>query len=369
VRAADSVHLWSATYDRPLDDIFKVQDEIADAIAQALQIRLAGGKLTRREGGTQNLRAYEFLQRGVAAFRPESPSSLEEAAQHFERAITLDPDFALARLWLGRTRSNQAYDGQIEFARGVDEARKQVTLALDISPDLAQAHAELGYIEHFSEFDWKAAQAAVSKALAIDPSDPWVLQYAGILAGTLGRWGEAVRLKREALIRDPLNPYAKFELAGVLYATGNFGEAERLFREELETHPGWDFPRRWLAKTLLATGDPVEALAIVRAETDDARRLAILPVVLSAAGLHDEADKAQNAQIARWSKDAPAWIAMSLAYRGKHDEAFEWLDRAYEAHDVILTTLLEEHLFSSIRSDPRYNAFLRKMNLPETPPG
>jgi TolB-like protein len=367
VRTADSTHLWSETYDRPLDDIFAVQDEIASAIVQALQIRLAGGELSHRKGGTQNLEAYQLYLRGVSALDQNAQSSVNTAGDYLEQAANLDPNYGQAWMQLAWVAVAQADNGFVDPREGFGRARQLTLHALQLSPDLAEAHALLQYIFQTLDWDWAAAETEQRLALAIEPTNPVVLTVAGRLAGTLGRWDDAEQQLRTALVRDPLDTYAIFNLGTVYYLAGQFAEAETTYRRLLEVAPDFLWTRSALGKTLLAQGKPEAALAMVQQNADKGERLWILPAALQAAGYQPEADEALQAQIAHWADLSAYCVAMTYAYRGDHDRALEWLDRAYQKKDVNLVEILGEPLFKNIASDPRFKAFLRKMNLPTEP--
>jgi TolB-like protein/predicted Zn-dependent protease len=364
VRTADSTHLWSETYDRPLDDIFAVQDEIADAIVQALQIRLAGGELSRPKGGTQNLEAYQLYLRGVSDGNQDSRESLDAAEAYLEQAIKLDPNYGQAWSQLSYVISFKTDSGYLTPKEGYERTRKLAEHALQLSPDLAEAHAQLMYIHLALDGNWSAAKVEGQSALAIDPTDPWALQTAGILSMTLGQWDDAERRLRASLLRDPLNTSTIYSLGQTYYFVGRFEESEIMYREALELAPGDVGNRVWLAKTLLAQGKPEEALAVVQQEVDVARRLLFLPIVLQAVGRKSEADEALKEQIAQWADRGAYWRAQTYAYRGDHDLALEWLERAFQQKNAALVTIASDPLFKNVADDPRFKAFLRKMNLP-----
>jgi tetratricopeptide (TPR) repeat protein len=138
-----------------------------------------------------------------------------------------------------------------------------------------------------------------------------------------------------------------------------------MYRKLLEVEPGFGTGRNYLGLALLAQGRAAEALSVVELQDDEGERLRILPIVLQAVGRRAESEEALKAQIARWAKAGAFYIAMTYAYRGNHDQAIEWLERAYKQKDSWLGTITGEQLFKSMAGDPRYKAFLRKMNLPE----
>ena len=367
IRTADSTHLWSESYDRPLDDIFAVQDEIANAIVQVLQIKLMGESLSRREGGTQNLEAYQMYLQSVAAGAQPTKSSLVAAQGYAEQATKLDPNYGRAWFALATTYSLQAdtwFEYELPPMKGYERARELVKRALQISPDLAEAHALLSKL-HRQDLDWAAAKAEMQRAIAIDPTNLEVLVFGGGLSCALGHWDEAERQYRAILVRDPLNFRAYWNLGRTYYLAGRFEESEAMYRKLLDIAPDVERTRSRLGKTLLAQGKPEAALAIVQQATDDARLL-YLPVFLQAAGRQAEADEALNALIARWDDGRGAYyVALAYSYRGDYDLALEWLDRAYEQKDpTLVNEIVGEHLFRGMANDPRYKAFLRKMKLP-----
>jgi len=365
IRAADSTQLWSETYDRPLDDIFAMQDEIAGAIVQTLQIRLAGGELSRRKGGTQNLEAYQLYLRSRSAMYQTTRSSLHVADDYVEQAIKLDDGYGLAwsqRAWiLIQTTQN----GWLDPTEGYERVRQLAQHALQLSPDLAEAHAALMFVYRTLDWDWAAAESEGQRALAIDPTNPDALDVAGALSYTLGRWDDAERQLRSALVRDPLNIFVLTDLAITYYFAGRYAESEGMYRRVLEQAPQSAFAPSWLGKTLLAEGKPEEALAMLQQEIDEGDRLAYLPIFLEAVGRKAEADDALQAQIAQWGDTCAVCVARTYAYRGDRDRALEWLERGYKQKDVSLVLIVGEPLLKNLADDPRYRAFLRKMKLPE----
>ncbi len=365
IRTADSTHLWSETYDRPLDDIFKVQDEIANAIVQALQIRLAGGEVSRRKGGTLNLEAYQLYLRAMSAVNQNTKESLDAAGGYLEQAIKLDPGYGMAWYSLATVVSMKTDNVWLAPTEGWERVRQLAQHALQLSPDLAEAHARLQWAHMSLDWDWPAAEAEGRQALAIDPTNPSALMAAGRLSATLGRWDDSERQLRAALVRDPLNTYLIWNLGFTYYRAGRFAESEGLYRKLLELEPDFLWTRSYLGKTLLAQGKPDAALAMVQQEADQATRLWFLPIVLQAAGRQVEADEALQAQIAQWADTGAFFVAMTYAYRGDHDPALEWLERAYQQKDASLDEIVGEPLFKNLADDPRFKAFLRKMKLPE----
>jgi TolB-like protein len=365
VRADNGFHLWSQTYDRDLHDVFKVQDDIANAVVQALQITLMGGPLTRQQGGTQNLDAYQLYLRGVSAEMQNTKSSLESARGYLEQAIKLDPTFGLAWAWLAFNSMDQADSDYVLPTEGVPRARQQAQHALELSPDLVLPHCVLQWLYRTYDWDWPASEAEGRRALGVDPKNSRALMMAGLLSSTLGHGDDAERQERAALASDPLNTFAYFELGLVQYNAGRFASADASFRKLLDLAPDFEWTHTYLGKTLLAEGKPDEALAMVRLEAGEEDRLDFLPIMLQSTGHKAEAEEALKALTTKFSPTSAYFVAMSYAYRNDRDMALQWLDRAYKQQDAALAEIVGEPLFKNLASDPRYKAFLRKMNLPE----
>jgi TolB-like protein/tetratricopeptide (TPR) repeat protein len=363
IRADNGYHLWSKTYDRPLDDIFKVQDEIANAVVQALQITLMGGPLTRQKGGTENLAAYQLYLRARSSMGQNTVPSLTAAREDFNQAIKLDPDFGLAWAELSRDTLLLTNADVLSSKEGYERARQQAQNALQVSPDLAEAHATLSNIHRNYDWDWAAAEAEVRLALAADPTNPTALMRAGQLAYTLGRWDDAERQLRLALVRDPLVIIVIMSLGTAQYGAGQFADAEATFRRGLEIAPNSFLVRPDLSKTLLAEGKPEAALGMLQ-QANETDRQRYLPIILQAAGRQAESDEALKVLITKFAGTQAYYVAMTYAYRGDRDLAFQWLERAYEQKDQDFREFVGERLFKNIEGDPRFKAFLKKMNLP-----
>jgi tetratricopeptide (TPR) repeat protein len=345
--------------------VFKVQDDIANAVVQALQIKLMGGELSRQKGGTQNLEAYQLYLRALSSHHQLTESSLDAAGEYLDRAIKLDPSYGGAWALLARNTAYKTSNGSLDAAEGYERTRQLAQHAVQLSPDLADAHAWLAFVFMVVDRDWAAAETELQRALAIDPTNPTALWQAAHLSSTLGRWDDAERQFRAALARDPLNPLPLVQLADVYYKTGRYVESEGMYRKVLELAAGAPWIRMYLGAALLQQGKAEAALAMVQREADEGWRLLILPIVLQANGRQAEADEALKALIARWADNKAYYIAMNYAYRGDHDLALQWLERASEQKNYILLGIVGNPLFANLADDPRYKAILRKMKLPE----
>ena len=367
VRADTGFHLWSQTYDRDVHDVFRVQDDIANAVVQALQITLMGGPLTREEGGTQNLEAYQLYLRGAAGNLTNSRPELEAARGYLERAIKLDPDFALAWTELAMVDIELAWVRALTEKEGFERARGLAQHALELSPGLAAAHRVLGYVHRTYDWDWPAAQDEAQRALASNPRYTYARVLAGQIAATLGRWDEAERQLRAALDLDPLNTFVVFNVATTLHRAGRYADAETRYQWLIEKAPAFAWAHEYLAKTLLADGKPELALATLQLEPGEGERLDILPMILHALGRESESSAALDSLIEKFASTDAYWIAMNYAYRNDRASALKWLSRAYDQRDAKLAIeIVGEPLFGNVANDPAFKSILRKLNLPES---
>lgn len=366
VRADDGYQVWSQNYDRELRDVFEVQDEIASAVAAALQISLAGGPLARERGGTRNLEAYELYLRAQSSVTVDSSEAATRGAQHLLRhAVKLDPNFGLAWTLLASMSVALVENGDLTPAEGYVEARRLAMHAIELSPGVAEPHAILAYL-YRNDWDWTAAREELRLALSADPTDPVSLMLSGVMSMTQGQHDKAEHQLRAAVERDPLFTYANFDLANELYLHGKYSEAETVFRRLLDNSPRFKWTRPYLAKTLLAQGKAKSALEAIEPAEAGSTKLDYLPILLIANGRVHEADAALQMLIEKYAATDAYYIAMTYAYRGDKQLALQWLERAIAQRDTGLLEMMGEPLLTNISAEPRFGAILRRMNLPSS---
>ena len=363
IRAADGTQLWSQRYDRTLDDVFKVQDEIAGAVAGAMKVTLLAGTLEGRES-TASGEAHNLFLQGEYFRQLRSKADYERAIAAYEKALELEPRYAPAWAGLASTYVRQLSDALIPTETGFTLARDAAKRALDLDPSLAMAHATLARVHQLQGRDWAAAEAELKQALDLDPGNIPAKAIAGLQSQTLGHFEEAMRLHREILDRDPLNTNAYGNLGLAAYYAGRLPEAEAAFRRKLELNPTGASTGYALGRVLLARGRLDSAEAAFKAEPAEGWRLAGLALVYHATGRKAAADATLQDLTRRLGSDWAWNIAEAHAYRGDIDEAFAWLERAYVQGDTGLSEIMGAPLLKSLESDPRYKPFLRKLKLP-----
>ncbi|MGH9492554.1 MAG: protein kinase domain-containing protein [Terriglobales bacterium] len=364
VQASDGFHLWSETYDRDLDDIFAVQDDIARSVAGSLKVALLGDKKTAPSGQSKNVEAYNAYLQGQYFHDRRSKENLEKAVDYFQQAIKLDPGYAPAWVGLARAQARQAGGGYAPAEEGYQKAREATERALALDPNLAEAHAAMGSIKTVYDWDWVGADASFRRALALEPGNALAVASAAGLAFTLGHFQEALALDRQAVQLDPLSPPVHYSLAiHALYA-GRLEEAVAALKKGRELNPERPAAHVLLGRVYLAQSRPQEALAEMEREKETVWRLYGLTLAYHALGRKKESDAALAELIASPQGPWAFQIAEAYAFRGEAGRAFEWLDRAYAQRDVGLAFIKGDPLLKSLERDPRYAAFLKKMRLP-----
>jgi len=364
IKVADGFHLWSETYDRQLNDIFAVQDEIARSVAGSLKVTLLGGKTATPSAQGTNADAYNAYLQGRYFYERRTKENLEKAAGYYEQATKLDPSYAPAWVGLAETRSKQADQGYLPIEEGYRKARAAAERALALDPNLAEAHAAMGWIEMSYDWDWSGADASYQRALAREPGNASVVRGASELASNLGRFAEALAQDRRAIELDPLNVSTHIYLGEHAYRAGRLEEAAAAFKKALDLNPERPFTHTGLGMVYLEQGRAQEALAEMEREPEPFYHLGGQALAYHALGQKKEADEALAEYVAKYHAEGAYQIAELYAFRGETDKAFEWLERAYAQRDTGLSQMKGDLLLKSLERDPRYAAFLKKMRLP-----
>src|SRR5271156_4242885 len=365
IQVKDQTHLWSQDYDYPLKDVLNVEDEVAKSVARQIQLRLTSEQqadLARPhpvnpDAFVAYLQGYYFYQRRTA-------KDVDMAAKYYERATQLDPTYALAWVGLSRARYWQANAGVVPVADGQRVAREAVERALVLNPNLAAAHAQMGRLKRQVDFDWVGANASIQQAIALDPGNPENVRLAGASAAYLGRFDQALPLDRQAIDLDPLNAGSWENLAEFEFFNGQLDKAAADCKKALELNPEVSPGPFYLILIYIMQGRPQDALPEIERVRSDSLRGVLYSIAYYALGRKKESDDALSELIAKYHESDAYGIASVYAFRNQSDEAFEWLDRAYAQRDGGLIAAKVDPLLKSLRNDPRYAAFLKKLNFP-----
>ena len=362
VNVQDGFQLWSETYDRELNDIFAVQDDIAQSVGEALKVHLLGEK----KGPTRstNPEAYTAYLQGRYLSEKRDEDNLKKSIELYQKALKIDDKYAPAWVGLSMAHMQQAGWGYINLDEGYRTARLEVEKALQLDPDFGEAHAALGWIQSHYDWDWTGADRSIQRALVLDPGNASVVRKASSLAATLGRFQDAIALDQRAAELDPLSVAVHYYHAIHLYYAGQLEAAETAFKKSLEVNPEYPAARANLSVVYVFQSQPQLALAEAAKEPEPFWRLYAQALANHAAGKATEADQLLSDLIQEHGELAAIQIAEISAHRGKIDSAFEWLERAYVQRDGGLSEIKGNPLLKHLETDPRWNAFLKKMRLP-----
>ncbi|MBI5275429.1 MAG: tetratricopeptide repeat protein [Burkholderiales bacterium] len=358
VRATDSSRMWSATYDRPVQGVFQLQDEIASAVVAQLKGTLLGAAPKARPMDPQ---AYELLLRGQELLRQGSVASSQRAVGLLEQGLARAPREPRLLLALGVAHQLQAETSDRPLAEGYGRARTLAQQALAADPDNADAHAMLGNIAGVFDRDLPGAASHLQRALAVAPGDTPVLARAARLLLLLAREDAAGAAFHHLAQRDPANP-RWHRLVGDWHASARrWDEAIASYAKVLELSPSFAGGHADIARVHLWRGDPQAALAELQREPWDFARLIGLARVHHALGQRPESDAALAALVARYEESGPSNIAQVHAFRGEPDQSFAWLEKAVRSNDTGLSRLPVSRDFQSLHGDPRWGALLRRL--------
>jgi tetratricopeptide (TPR) repeat protein len=364
INARTGAHEWSETYDRHIGDVLKLQGAIAAAVVRELQLTVASGDLNSRST-LKNADAYDLILRGRHAADRWDREGLDEAVTLFKQALDRDATSADAAADLAFTYYKLGVDNFLSPALAFEQGRSAASMALKLDPKSALAHYVLGKIHIAYDWDWAAAEREFQQLATLTPGSSYAPQGEARLSLVLGRWDDGLRQIKAALALDPLDVNAFQNLAMIQLGHGHLPEAEAAARRGLEIRPTYSFGHFYLGFIVLARGDPNAALLEMQQETTDDGQLEGLAMAYWALGRKADSDTA----LARLVKDhadvAANLIAAAYAFRGQVDETMHWLERAFAQKDEDLVNIKWELPQKSLAVDPRFKAFLRKMNLPE----
>jgi len=369
VKVGTGERIWSQSFDRELTDIFAVQDEIAQAVTDALRVR----RLTNRgspesfqrppspEAHRLFLLGREYMRRGIAE------GEMRLALEAYRKAIALDPGYAAA--WAGSSDAllwvSQSAPTGAAHEDGQREALAAAEMAIALDPDLPDGYCARAYARLIVSWDFKGAQADLDKALALSPRNTKALTLFAANLMSMGRITEAIPLLEEAANLDPLDAaHWGIVLAKAKQAAGDVGGARAVLERTRSINPNNPAVSFYLGVGSLLDGRPEESLGEFEKSPDEMWRLLGEALARHSLGQAPRARAALDLLMARFGHSAAYQVAQARAWRGEHDLAFEWLERAYREHDGGLTWIKFDPLMRTLREDSRYGAMLGRLNLP-----
>ncbi len=376
VRVADASPLWSETYDRTLDDVFAVQDDIAQAVVKELRTTLLGAEPDSQASGEAKAlvhaaakgrgasgEAHRLLLQARFLLDRQTESDTARGIECLKQAIDIDPGSAQAWAELAGAYAAQAGYAWAPIDDSVRAAEAAVRRALDLEPDLPEALARFGLLRALHFFDWDAAETAIARAAELAPGSLIAVRAAALLARILGRHEEGVALALKAVDLDPLSSAAYSTLGSCCTMAGRVEEAESAFRKSIELAPQRIGVHQNLAHALMLRQRYDEAVSLAEAEPADWARLTVLSELYWLLGRRGEAEATLRALIASFAGDAAVQIAGVFSVHGKLDDAFAWYNRALDQRDSGCVYGATEPSMQNARSDPRWQTILARMGL------
>ncbi|MCP4995797.1 MAG: hypothetical protein GY934_18765, partial [Gammaproteobacteria bacterium] len=336
IDARSDVHLWSETFDRTLDDIFAIQDEIASSVVDALKITLL---IDTPKARTVDPEAYALFLQAKYLNAQGTSESFEQSISLYEQTLAIAPDYA--RAWRGMAVNyvNQGNKGLLPKGESFILARDAVNRALTLDPTYARAHALLGVFSMTVDRDLAAAAPHFQRAMSLGSNDLVLLSYASSFLLRLGRLDEVIKFREYDVAHDPLDPIGYNNLAWVYVMAHRPDEAIATIGTLLMLAPKYNGVHTTWGKALLLKGEFESALKVIQKERAEVWRLIGLSLAYHAMGQQGESDKALSRLIKEYYQDWAYYIALVLADRGEFDPACDWLSKAVENSDTSLTYL------------------------------
>ena len=369
--AASGYQIWSHEYDRELQDVFAVQDEIAGAIAGALEIELGAAVPARR---TRSLEAHDLYLRGVYVRNQLTQEGLSRAVDFFDRAIQLDSGYALAYAGKATALGPMIWYGFLPREQGLPAMREAAGRSLELDPSLGEAHAAQALIEFYFDWDWPAAEREFRRAIELNPSDPHAHHMYANYLGAMGRFAEAIAERRRALEIDPLSIRSGTLLGRDYFAAGQYGEAVDQLRRMAEMDSTSPLALGLGQEGSFGLGDVYERmgrhdeaiaeyLKLARLEGVPPAERERLARAYTEGGLPGYWRRRVDLELSGGGVVHPLRLASLWARVGNAERTAEWLERAWRERSMALVFLKVLPVYDGVRSHSRIAGLVRRMRL------
>ncbi len=361
ITAADGNSLWSERFDREMIDVFAIQDEIAQSIAEKLHVHISENRPVARRH-TENVEAYSLYFKGHHHFYKSTLESMTKAKECYEKALAVDPDYALAWYGLSKYYWLMGFGGLMDRKSAHVQAGQAASKALQLNNMLPESHAVLGMLRA-AEYDWKGAEREFRSGFELDPrSDEVLINHSWCYLTPMRRLDEAIAAMRTVLELDPLSVVAHIFLGWFHWFIGDLDNAIEHFRNALEIDPTYPRIRMFLGQVLIIKGMVDEG---IQAYESDAKNMGVSPVLAYAMAGQTQKAKELLEHLHTHPESAyiPASFAQVYFVLGEMDQGFDWMEKAFDEHDEQIYFILSNKSYAHIRTHPRYPTLLRKMNL------
>ena len=370
IDAANNKILWGEQYDRKLADLLATQREIAATITQKLQLKLSGDEKGLTKKYTSSSEAYQLWLKGRFHFARRTKDDMNKSIDLFSQAVKLDPNFALAYVGIAESYSTIPSYPYASPQECVPKAKAAIAKALELDPDLPEAHTVAGMIAATHDWDYPLAEREFKRSLELDPNLAIThYRYAWVYLSPIGRHDEAVAEMKLAMELEPLSIQQGANFAAVLMYARRFDEALEQAKKTNELDPTHVGALAWLSHTYNAKGMYRESLAVM----DIAQGLASYQPRAQRGVAYAIGGQRENAMriVGEWKQAETEgyvmiyWLAVTYALLGDKDAAFAELEKSYQNHDWFLQRLKTDPFAEPLRGDPRYKEMLKRLNLPE----
>jgi TolB-like protein len=366
----DESLIWSEQYNQELDDVFIIQDGIALALVDKLKINLLGEERARLlKRYTDNAEAYELYLKGRFLWNKRTPNDMKKSIEFYEKAIEKDPDFALAYAGIADSYINLYDFDVLPPMAAFPKAKKALNKALELNNSLGEAHCSLAYVFYAFEWDFKSAEKEFKRAIELNPNYATAHQWYGQYLAAMGRFEEAYKEIDKALELDPLSRIISYAKGETLYFEGRYEDSIEQLKMTLEIDDRFLASLIFLSLNYIAKGMYQEAFDVTqKALSFYEGNVPLLLNNISIYALSGQREKAKEMfddLISETSKIyVPSYLKAAVySLFGEKDKAFEWLERACDEKSILPVILKYGPWIDDFRSDPRFKALLKKMNL------
>jgi TolB-like protein/Tfp pilus assembly protein PilF len=373
INVVDGSHIWSDRFDRQIEDIFDIQDEIALTIMEKLRIKLGGeerNKLIRHS--TENVEAYSFYLKGRYFLDMITEETIKKGLGYFNQAIKNDPSFALAYAGLADHFSWKGVMGFMPLQQAYANAKENAEKALSLDDSLAEAHTSMGLLKFYFEWLWGEAETEFRRAIKLNPGSMQAHYYYALYLGLMGRFKESIAEAQQALDLDPLSPVANQYLGAILFTARKYDESILQLKKALELNPNhayarvevaWGYAFKTMYSEAIEEGKRAEQLS----QGIDYWLQASIACIHAFSGKKNKAIKLLDRlrELAQDGYVDPGYFAVLHAAIGEKEQAFEWLNKVFEDRSPWMVYLKNYTVtfFKNLSSDPRYSELLNKAGL------
>ena len=368
VDAASDRHLWAESYEREFGDVLTLQNELAQAISREVHVVLTQQERERLAGARPvNPDAYEAYLKGRYFWNKRTEAGLRRAVEYFEQAVQEDPQLAIAYVGLA--------DAYLMMRRmpaedRIQKANPAIMKALELDETIAEAHASIGQMKAYLEYDWAEAEQAFKRAVALSPSYATAHHWYGLYLTLMGRPDASYAEMKRALELDPLSIIIRVDLGATFVLAGELDRAIEECLEGLEMDPHFAAGHYWLGRAYIRKGMYPESIAALQTALDldqaATRSEAVLGFAYAASGNLREAQTRLDKfmKLSSEGQKVSAEIALIYLGMGESEQAIDWLERAYQDHHEVMLHLKRDPLFDGLRSEPRFQDLVRRLNFP-----